>query len=153
MTDNVADLLVRKVITVRCPVEHAFWTFTEGIGTWWPLAMHSRGGARADRAVLEGRVGGRLYEVWDDGSEHPWGSVLAWEPPARLAVSWQVNPTAPAPTLWEVRFVPDGDGGTRVELDHRGWEALGEEAGNSCASYEGGWDVVLGAFVRAAAPV
>jgi uncharacterized protein YndB with AHSA1/START domain len=146
MTEHVADRLVHKVITVRCPVEHAFRTFTEAIDTWWPLATHSLGETRVETAVLEGRVGGRLYEVWDDGSERPWGVVTAWEPPERLAVSWKVNPDALAPTEWEVRFVPDGDGVTRVELDHRGWEALGEGADRSYASYDGGWEVVLGAF-------
>jgi len=152
MTEDVAEQIVHKVITVRCPVELAFRTFTGGIGAWWPLATHSRGASRAKSAVIEGREGGRLYEVWDDGSEHSWGTVIAWEPPGRLAVSWKVNPDALAPTEWEVRFVPDGEGGTRVELDHRGWDALGEEADRSYASYEDGWDVVLGAFVRAIAP-
>jgi Activator of Hsp90 ATPase homolog 1-like protein len=152
MTENLADQLVQKVITVRCPVEHAFRTFTEGIGTWWPLATHSRGEARAESVVIEGREGGRLYEVWDDGSEHSWGTVIAWEPPTRLAVSWKVNPEALAATEWEVRFVADGGGETRVELEHRGWEALGAGADRSYASYDAGWDAVLGAFVRMVAP-
>ena len=96
MTENVADRIVRKAITVRCSVEHAFRTFTEGIDSWWPLATHSLGEARATRAVLEPRAGGRLYEVWDDGSVHAWGTIVAWEPPNRLAVSWRVNPNAVA---------------------------------------------------------
>lgn len=41
---------------------------------------------------------------------------------------------------------------TRVELDHRGWEALGEATEESFASYETGWDLVLGAFARRFAP-
>ena len=152
MTEHLSDRLVRKVITVRCPVERAFRTFTEGIDSWWPLLTHSLGEARAARAVLEARAGGRLYEVWDDGSEHVWGTIVAWEPPNRLAVSWRVNPDAIAATEWEVRFVPAGGGATRVELDHGGWEALGEDADRSYASYDGGWDLVLGAYARVAAP-
>lgn len=152
MTGKPADRVVRKTITVRCPAEHAFRIFTDGIHTWWPLETHSLGQERAVRAVLEGHVGGRLYEVWDDGSERTWGTVTAWEPPERLAVSWRVNPEALAATAWEVRFVPDSGGATRVELDHRGWEALGEAADESFGSYVTGWDLVLGAFVSRAAP-
>lgn len=146
MTGKLADRVVQKTITVRCPAEHAFRVFTDGIHTWWPLETHSLGKERAVRAVLEGRAGGRLYEVWDDGTERPWGTVTAWEPPKRLTVSWKVAPEALAPTELEVRFVPDGNGGTRVELEHRGWEALGDAAEESFASYETGWDLVLGAF-------
>lgn len=71
---------------------------------------------------------------------------------ASAAVTWRVNPEAPAPTEWEVRFVGDSDGVTRVELDHRGWEALGEAADETFASYETGWDLVLGAFAKRSAP-
>lgn len=151
MTENVADRVVRKVIDVRCPVEDAFRTFTEGIGTWWPLGTHSLGEARAESAVLEAREGGRVYEVWADGTEHSWGTVVVWEPPERLAVSWQLHPNTPAATEWEVRFAPEGDGVTRVELDHRGWDALGEDAGRSYSNYDGGWNAVLGAFASRAA--
>jgi hypothetical protein len=150
MTGKLADRVVQKVLTVQCPVEHAFRTFTEGIDTWWPLVTHSLGMERAEHVVLEGRTGGRLYEVWDDGSERPWGTVTIWEPPGRFAVSWKVNPEALAATAWEVRFIPDGDDATRVELDHRGWDALGEAADESFANYETGWDLVLGAFSRRA---
>jgi uncharacterized protein YndB with AHSA1/START domain len=152
MTGKLAELVVHKDLTVRCTAETAFLTFTEEIDTWWPLGTHSLGKQRAERVVLEGRAGGRVYEVWDDGSERPWGTVTVWEPPERLVLSWKVNPDALAPTLLEVRFVPDGPDATRVELDHRGWEALGAAAGESFASYETGWDVVLGTFVRRLTP-
>jgi len=38
----------------------------------------------------------------------------------------------------EVRFVPF-DGCTRVELEHRGWERLGELANTARIDYDQGW--------------
>jgi len=74
--------------------------------------------------------------------------VLAWEPPARFVIDWHVNPTSPSTEL-EVRFVPEGEG-TRVELEHRGWEAYGDEGADRAASYNSGWDLVLKPFIAAA---
>ena len=80
---------VRRSVSVERPVEDAFRVFTEEIGSWWPLETHSRAGERdgveAETAVLEGRVGGRLYERVSDGTEADWGTMIAWEPPHRLA--------------------------------------------------------------------
>jgi uncharacterized protein YndB with AHSA1/START domain len=58
---------------------------------------------------------------------------MSWHPGRPLAVAQEV----------EVRFTPEGDG-TRVDLEHRGWETLGVEAADARASYEGGWRTVLG---------
>ncbi len=46
-------------------------------------------------------------------------------------------------------LVPDG-AGTRVELEHRGFERLGERGEVARASYDGGWPTVLGRFVEQA---
>lgn len=45
---------------VGCDVDHAFATWTERTGTWWP-ADHTVSGAPT-AVVLEGRVGGRIDE-------------------------------------------------------------------------------------------
>ena len=145
MSMQASDLSVRKSLTVDAPVERAFEVFTERIGTWWPFDTHSIGQARTHDAVLESREGGALYEVMDGGETAPWATVLTWEPPHRLVLSWHVNPEVPA-TEVEVRFEPDGDG-TRVELEHRGWEKCGPE---DRSSYDTGWGVVLGKLVEAA---
>jgi hypothetical protein len=46
-------------------------------------------------------------------------------------------------TELEVRFAAEG-GGTRVELEHRGWEIYAAEAAETQKSYDTGWDEVLG---------
>jgi uncharacterized protein YndB with AHSA1/START domain len=86
-----------------------------------------------------------VYERSTDGEEADWADVVAWEPPTRLVLRWRVNPER-APTEVEVCFTPDGDG-TRVELDHRGWDATGDPDGR--AGYHRGWDYVLGQFADA----
>jgi uncharacterized protein YndB with AHSA1/START domain len=147
---------IRKTVTIECTVEHAFRTFTEGIGTWWPLHTHSisvmeDGSEPSEIAVMEPRVGGRLYERTRDGRECDWGSVLAWEPPDRVVLEWRVNPDRP-PTEVEVRFTPDG-AATQVDLEHRGWERYPPDVGPQArASYAGpdGWEIVFGAYAAKA---
>ena len=145
------ELAVRKTVTARCSVEHAFRTFTSGIGTWWPLDSHSVGVGRAQEVVLEAGVGGRIYERWDDGTDCEWGRVTVWEPPVRVAFSWKPNREAVAPTKVDIRFSADGDV-TLVELEHRGWERLGERACEVHASYAsaGGWTLVVDRYAEAA---
>ena len=131
---------VRHAVTVAIPPERAFALFTERIGDWWPLATHSLAGERADGAVLEGRVGGQVYET--GGTErHLWANVVEWEPPRRFVLDWQVSPSS-AGTEVEVTFTPDADG-TRVEVEHRGWERLDGDASASRESYDTGWVEVL----------
>lgn len=140
---------VRKTVAVDLDVERAFALFTEEIGTWWPVGTHSIHGERVSEVVVEGREGGRVYERTAGGEEADWGLVLVWEPPSRLVLEWRVDPSAPAPTEVEVRFAADGEG-ARVELEHRGWERLGEAAAGSRASYDTGWEHVLGRYAETA---
>jgi hypothetical protein len=134
-------------ITVASGVEHAFATFTEGIGSWWPSESHSVGEDRVATVVMEPRVGGRLFERWDDGTERDWGEVVEWDAPRRFVCTWQPNPDRPAPTEVEVRFAPV-DGGTRVTLVHRRWERLGGDAVEARRSYVTGWAPVMDRFAR-----
>jgi hypothetical protein len=52
---------------VACSAEHAFRVWTDRIGIWWP-PDHTASG-QADLIVLEGGVGGRIYERTSDGVE------------------------------------------------------------------------------------
>jgi len=82
---------VRKVMTVQAPLAVAWRVFTEQMGTWWPLTVYKIGKVNAVDAIIEPRVGGRWYERGDDGSTCDWGSVLSWEPPSRLVLSWDIT--------------------------------------------------------------
>ncbi len=146
---------IRRSFTVRAPQARAFAVFTAGIGRWWP-STHSIGRVPMREAVIEQREGGRWYEIGQDGSECDWGRVLAWEPPSRLLLAWQVNSRwqfDPALlTEVEVRFHPEGEGLTRVEFEHRHLERLGpdHEAARARIDSPGGWTGLLQRFARAA---
>jgi uncharacterized protein YndB with AHSA1/START domain len=148
MTTQTMFAPVRKTVRVSRPVDEAFRLFTERIATWWPLPTHSVAGERAAAVVLEPREGGRIYERAEDGTIAYWGEVVVFEPPRRLVLAWQPNPDAPAPTEVEVTFAPDADG-TRVDLEHRGWERLGDRAELARTEYDTGWDGILGVYAAA----
>ena len=148
MTTQTMFAPVRKSVRISRPVEEAFRLFTERIATWWPLPTHSLAGERAATVVLERREGGRLYERADDGTVAYWGEVVVFEPPRRLVIAWQPNPDAPATTEIEVTFSEE-EGETRVDLEHRGWERLGDRAELARTEYDTGWDGVLGRYAAA----
>jgi uncharacterized protein YndB with AHSA1/START domain len=151
MSTQQTGLKIRKSAVVPAPPERAFEIFTAELASWWPLQTHSVGGMNdnpVETAVLEGRVGGRLYERMADGTEADWAEVTSWEPPRRLALAWKVNPDWPAPTEIEVVFTPESDG-TRVDLEHRGWERIGDLAEAAHENYAGGWETVFGCYVDA----
>ena len=137
---------IRKTRTVALEVERAFELFTTDIGTWWPLRSHSIAEANACGVRFEGRVGGRVVELTQDGDEHEWADVIAWDPPHRFVLAWHPNPEPTAASVLEVRF-ESVDGGTRLNLEHRGWEEFGDDAGRELrAGYDPGWDAVLTPF-------
>jgi uncharacterized protein YndB with AHSA1/START domain len=149
MSERATGLVVRRSVNVARSAEDAFRVFTEEIGTWWPVDTHSIGkdGRPAEAAFMESREGGRFYERTGSGTQH-WGTILVWEPPSRIVISWELKPERP-PTEIEVRFTPHGDG-TRVDLEHRGFERLGDQAEEVAASYRDGWGTVLGRYAELA---
>jgi uncharacterized protein YndB with AHSA1/START domain len=92
--------------------------------------------------AIEPRVGGRVFERAADGRETLWGTVLAYDPPHRLAFSWVVELSAGQEQLVEIRFTAE-DSGTRVELTHSGWEKLGDAAASQRERYDRGWGTVF----------
>jgi uncharacterized protein YndB with AHSA1/START domain len=145
---------ISRTVTVRGPVERAFRVFTERMGAWWPLETHSiavdQGLAqRAETLRVETWQGGRVEEVLEDGSTRGWGGIDVWEPPYRVVLSWKPNDLPTPPTEVEVRFTAVGNE-TRVDLEHRGWERLGEVAKDILPLYssESGWTMVLGRYAN-----
>jgi uncharacterized protein YndB with AHSA1/START domain len=147
---------VRRVVSVKAPPEVAWRVFTEQMGTWWPLAWAKIGKANAVDAVIEPHVGGRWYERGDDGSTCDWGTVLSWEPPSRLVLSWDINADwqhdPNLKTEVEVRFIADGKNATRVELEHRRLDRYGARRDEMRAIFEkeGDWGRFLEMFAARA---
>jgi uncharacterized protein YndB with AHSA1/START domain len=129
---------------VRRTPEDAFRLFTEDIGSWWPMDPHSVFGATA-RVDVEGS---EIVEQSAKGERSVWAEIVESSPPHRLVLSWHPGTDPAKATRVEVAFLPDGEG-TRVELTHTGWEALGERAEAARQSYDNGWQLVLQRFAEA----
>ena len=150
---------VRKSVTVKTTVEHAFAVFTEGFDTWWPRTHHV-GKSPLATAVIEGRVGGRCFGRSVDGTECPWGRVTAWEPPRRFVFAWMLdgdwtyNPDLSKASEVEVTFTALDDRSTRVDLEHRHFERHGETAAKVRTGVDSpnGWGDLLRLYASKAAP-
>ena len=94
--------------------------------------------------------------IWN-GSECDWGRVLAWEPPHRLVVTWQINgqwqydDDPERASEIEVRFSPDGPEQTTVELEHRHLDRLvAGQAIHDTIGQGGGWTAILETYAKSA---
>ncbi|MCG8587680.1 MAG: SRPBCC domain-containing protein [Proteobacteria bacterium] len=120
-TDSVS---VTTVVAVD--PETAFEVFTEEVDAWWKHGKRFRTGERgASRMRFEPGVGGRLLEIFDAAAD-PFvlGRITAWEPAKQLAFEMGGRDFGPGEkTEVDVRFEP-ADGGTRVTVEHRGWDAF-----------------------------
>jgi uncharacterized protein YndB with AHSA1/START domain len=155
MSTQIRPAPVRKSIFVNAPQDRTFEVFTDGIGRWWPKT-HKIGDVDLERPVIEPRSGGRWYQLQVDGSECDVGKVAAWEPPSRLLLIWQLTAEFTYDpnlvTEVEVLFTPEGDG-TRVDLEHRNLERLGDSAEKlrEAVDSSGGWGALLALFAEEAA--
>jgi uncharacterized protein YndB with AHSA1/START domain len=147
MSESLVIEAVRKTVTVDCTVEEAFRVFTADALSWWPVATHSIHGESVTEIVFEEREGGEVYELSPSGEKGHWATVVGWEPPARLVLAWNILGREAVPTEVEVRFVADGNG-TRVELEHRGWQAVAEDAACKRSNYDTGWEHILGLYAE-----
>jgi uncharacterized protein YndB with AHSA1/START domain len=135
-------------VTVSASPERAFALFTGRMGGWWKPGM-TIGAQPHVEIVVEPRVDGRWFERDADGNETDWGKVLAWEPPGRALLGWQLNGDfAFDPELVtevEIMFVPVGTG-TRVTLTHSRLERYGDAADRVAAQLSGGWPSLVQMF-------
>jgi len=150
MSAQAQDTSVRTSIVVEAPIERAFGVFTEDFGSFKP-PEHNLLGVEIAETVFEPRKGGHLYDRGVDGSECRWARVLAYEPPDRVVISWDISPHWQIETDLEktseveVRFVAEGPSRTRVELEHRGLERHGDgwEGVRDGVDSPGGWPLYL----------
>ena len=156
MSATISIAPVRKSLLVRATPEKAFAVFTDGINRWWPKS-HGIGASPIKESIIEPFVGGRWYTPCEDGTEAVVGHVHVREPAKRLVISWEISaewkPDARVQfaSEVEVRFIADGAGGTRIELEHRNFERMGAAAGEKMRSgVDGGWPALLELFAKEA---
>jgi uncharacterized protein YndB with AHSA1/START domain len=146
---------VRTQIVVEAPIERAFRVFTEDFGSFKP-PEHNLLGVEIAETVFESRVGGHVYDRGVDGSECRWARVLAFEPPNRVVISWDISPQWQIETDLEktseveVRFIAETPTRTRVELEHRGLDRHGEgwEGERDAVASPDGWPLYLRRFAE-----
>lgn len=153
MTTQTAGTYIRISVVVDAPIERAFRVFTEDFGRFKPRE-HNLLAVEIAETVFEPRVGGHLYDRGVDGSECRFARVLAYEPPRRVVLGWDISPhwqlevdPAQASEV-EVRFTAEAANRTRVDLEHRnlerhgeGWEGLTDGLGG-----DAGWPLYLKRF-------
>ena len=120
-TDTAEDLgAVRTDVRVAAPPDKAFRVFTEGFDRWWPRSHHI-GEGDLEEAIIEPFEGGRWYERTTDGNECEWGTVLVWDPPRHVALSWAIDGEFGSDpnhaSRIDVTFTPEGEG-TVVVVEH-----------------------------------
>jgi uncharacterized protein YndB with AHSA1/START domain len=148
MSNHDAENVVKKSIVVGRDVQGAFGIWTDQINVWWPVG-HSISGDPKTQVFIEGRVGGRFYERASNGAEYDWGAVEIWEPPYHLAFTWYLGSSPELPTRVEVEFIPLDENRTRVEIEHRGPELIGELWWVNKSRYSTAWDKVLPEYAAA----
>ncbi len=143
---------IRVTVNVSLPQQAAFARFTEAMTGWWPQG-YTWSGDVLEEIGIEPWLDGMCYETGPYGFRCDWGRVVAWEPPSRLAFTWQISPTRePVPdprraSEVELRFTPD-DSGTQVYLEHKDFERHGDAATgyrDALASPQG-WPYILERF-------
>ena len=127
---------------VGCSREHAFATWTEKFSTWWPTD-HTVSGLNTARVELQPRLGGTIRELLPDGSQHTWGEVTLWSPPECLGYRWHLGRDPSAATDVRIRFSEVAGGRTRIDIEHIGWAAQGEDGAVWRARNAGGWHSLL----------
>ena len=155
MNARISAAPIKQSIVVEAPIERAFKVFTEDFGSFKPRE-HNLLAVPIAETVFEPHVGGHIYDRGIDGSECRWARVLAFEPPHRVLLSWDISPrwqieTDPDKTSeWEVRFIAETPGRTRLELEHRHLERHGEgwEAEHAGVGSDQGWPLYLRRFAE-----
>ena len=138
---------VVKTLELKRSAADAFRMYVHEASKWWPLDSHAlspENGTKAIDHVVEPRVGGRVYEVAEDGRQFDWGEVLAYEPGQRFAMTWQLGQPRAQSGDVEVTFAPTGPDSCRVTLTHSGWERMGDKAQQMRGGYDMGWASVFG---------
>jgi uncharacterized protein YndB with AHSA1/START domain len=144
------DTSVHLEVVVDAPIERAFRVFTNEFDRIKPRE-HNLLGVDIAETVFEPRVGGHVYDRGVDGSVCRWARVLAYEPPDRVVISWDITPRWQIETNpehaseVEIRFIAESSDRTRVVLEHRNLDRHGEgwEAERDAVRSDGGWPLYL----------
>lgn len=151
----MADVIEPIAHDVEVPlgVEEAFSFFTEWFHAWWPRE-YSWSQDSLVSIGIEPRTGGRCTELGPNNFQCDWGQVLAYRPPDKLTISWQISarrepqPDPRNASVVDVTFSELGASRTLVRLKHSDLQKHGEgaQAYREALDSEWGWPFILGRF-------
>jgi hypothetical protein len=139
---------INKEVEVNTSQKVAFKVFTEKMDLWWPKTHHI-GKTPMVKQVLEPKEKGRWYSIHEDGTQCSVGYISNWNPTSKVVLIWQIdgdfkhNPNLV--TEIEVNFIAEGPNKTRVKLEHRNLDRIGE-GGKAVDSMDQGWGMILGLY-------
>jgi uncharacterized protein YndB with AHSA1/START domain len=136
---------LRLSFVVECPPDHAFDTWTRKASSWWPVE-HTVSHEVGAEIVFEPREGGRIFERTPNGDEIEWGQVVEWDPPRRLRYLWHIATDAKNATDVEIVFRELPDSSTQIDIEHGGWDRLGDIGQTWRDANHAGWDGVLPSY-------
>ena len=139
---------VKLEVTIPLSPEQAFDTFVQGMDIWWPRRgvfpySFAPAGTRPLHIRFEPQIGGRYYETFLDESEYEIGRITLYQPPERLAYTWQ-DPTWKNETQIALAFTEE-ESGTRLVYAQGGFEKAGVP--DLAAYYQIGCRQTLSAYV------
>ena len=144
------SIQVTAEVEVAADPDTAFRAFVERIGEWWHVdGPYWNDAERRVGLRMEPGPAGRLVEVYEPatGQGFEVGRIVGWQPGRRLAFLWrQANWQPGESTEVELLFEPSGPG-TRVALEHTGWERVASDP-TASEGYRDGWDELLGWYAE-----
>lgn len=138
---------LRIEFDLDCSPAHAFATWTGRASAWWP-PEHTVSHEPGAEIVFEPWAGGRIFERTRGGREIEWGRIVEWDPPRRLRYLWHIATDLAYATDVDIVFRELPGATTRVEIEHTGWDRLGDIGRGWRDANRAGWDGVLPAYTR-----
>lgn len=131
-------------VAIQATPAKVWAALTADTAAWWPPHFYTHPSAK--RFVLEGAVGGRVYEDWGDGAGGLWGTVIVWDPPNRVTWAGEMYPDYGGPGRSFVTFTLTKKGkGTVLRMTDAGVCPNPEKAS---ASLQSGWEELIGGALK-----
>lgn len=142
-TIAAARITVTVEVTLAAAPDRVYDALTKELAAWWGPPY--TGVENPLDLILEGTIGGRFYEIGEDGDAYLWGVVTAKKPNAYLEVTGPCGMPGLVHGTFRYDLAPD-EAGTRLKLKHT---AMGEVNDELADRWAKGWDDLLGTRLKA----
>lgn len=139
---TLRTLHVEQEVFIQAAPAQVFAALTTTPAAWWGAPYLITDNPKTIK--LEPRVGGRFFEVSNDGGGYLWAVVTAFRPGAALELTGPLGMANAVHSVLNLQ-VEAKDAGTIVKLSHR---AMGEISPEQQANYNAGWQDLIGARLK-----